>query len=341
MALATHIILNPAANRHRTGRLWQTFQRQCLRELAPAEVTIAETAEEAEEAARASVLKGYRKIISVGGNEVLNGVVNGVMRLAEEQRKALQIGTLSIARPEDWSRTLDLPRKFLYQLEVLKAGHTMPFDVGRVDCVDAHGKPISRHFLNGSGFGLGPGLKHEWAQSGKTFPESVFGILRMLGVYALARGPRIKLEGEAGLIFEGPLAQAFVMGGRFYTALGEVAPRADPADGALDVVWVGSSSPLELISHFSALVFQRRGGGQRLGRALEAVVRASSQDGPVYLEVDGLPLGRLPAIFSLEPRALPVIVPLVGAQIKKPVFARLPDLRNGEFVANRKTASGF
>ena len=101
MALATHIILNPAANHHRTGRLWQTFQRQCLRELAPAEVTIAETAEEAEEAALASALRGYRKIISVGGNEVLNGVVNGVMRLAEEHRNALQIGTLSIARPEE------------------------------------------------------------------------------------------------------------------------------------------------------------------------------------------------------------------------------------------------
>ncbi|MCH8990909.1 MAG: hypothetical protein IIA44_04045 [Acidobacteria bacterium] len=48
MTEATEIILNPNGNHRRDGRQWMASQRVCLRELAPAEVTLVESVEDRE-----------------------------------------------------------------------------------------------------------------------------------------------------------------------------------------------------------------------------------------------------------------------------------------------------
>ncbi len=341
MAESTQIILDPSAHHHRTGKVWQAHHREWLRRFAPVEVTIAEGAPEAEEAARLSAMKGFRKIIAVGGAETAHGVVNGVMGLAESHRKSLGVGFLSTIRPGDWERTIGFPRRLKRQVEVLQAGHTMRFDVGRVTCFGADGTSRTRHFLNGAGFGLGPQIRYEM-RAGRSHPlEALAGVARVVGSCIRDLGPLVRIEDESSLLYEGPCPMGLVMGGRYYPLLGEVAPKASPTDGALDALWFAPSSRLDLLSSLLDLLLWPGSGGRLPASAQAGVIKASAPAGAVYLEADGQHLGRLPATFSVEPRALPVIVPQVGAKLKKPAFAPLPKTGDRQLARNFKQPVGF
>ncbi len=341
MAVATQIILDPTAHHHRMGRVWQGCQRDLLRRLAPVEVTLARNAEEAREVVRLSALKGFGKMICVGGSSTAHGVVNGLMGLAESHRRSIGLGFLSIIRQEDWSRTLGLPREMERQVEILSAGHTLPFDVGRVDYFTVAGEPATRHFLNGAGFGFATRLRHEIASRGGRTGGAWLGVARAFGDLLANQGPPVRLEGDHGVLYSGPCPLGLVMGGRFYAALGEIAPEASPTDGALDAVWMPSTSTWKMLAQLAGLAARRRKGSSVPARARARTIHASSLDGPVYLEADGEPLGRLPATFAIEPRALQIIVPEVGARLKKAAFAPLPELKGGNLAGNLKSPAVF
>lgn len=335
MAEATHFIVNPNGNHRRDGRHWMARQRQCLRELAPAEVTAVESPAEAAQAARACALAGFRKIVSVGDPATAHGVVNGLMELAESHRRQLRLGLLSFAKPDQWSRTLDLPRRLGRQLEVLAAGHALPFDVGRVECAQARGGTAARHFLNGASFGLSGALR----QSGDEQPGALGQALRQL---AGDEAPPVRLERGNGVLYEGPCPLALVMGGRYHPAFGQVAPQADPTDGLLDVAWLGGGPRWSLAFRLAALwLGTLRPQGPPLHWHSVECLRAVALGHPVYLEADGQPLGQLPATFSVVPRALSVIVPPVAVKLRKPAFKPVEKLGNGHVVAHIRSAAGM
>lgn len=344
MAEATHFIVNPHGNYRRDGRRWMARQRQCLRELAPARVTAVESPAEAAQVARQIALEGFRKIVSVGDAATANGVVNGLMELAEGHRSHLRVGLLSLAQPDQWSRTVDLPRGLARQLEVLAAGHTQPFDVGRVECEPEPGKPAIRHFLNGASVGPGSRQGPVWGNGRRGLGLAAAVAWRAEALQRLALGtvPTARLEGPDGLLYEGPCALALVMGGRYYPALGQVAPQADPTDGLLDVAWLDDGPRWAIALRLAALwvsALAPRGlplGWHRLER-----LRVTASGSPLHVEADGQPLGRLPATFSVVPRALPLIVPPVAVKLRKPAFKSVEKLSNGHVVAHIKSAAGM
>lgn len=343
MSESTQIILDPTAHQHRTGRVWQSCQRECLRRMAPVEITVVESAEEAELAAKVSALKGFRKIVIVGGSEAAHGAVNGLMGLAQAHRESIAVGILSVVRPDDWSRTLDFPRRISRQVEILRAGHTMPVDLGRVDYY-SHTGGAARYFLNGAGFGLPPRIRHELRGDRQQFQETVRGIAGALWDMVNNRQPVVKIEGEAGLLYEGPCPLGLMMGGRYYPTLGEVAPNSNPSDGELDAVWYASSSRGEMLGRLLGLVPGVRRGAVPPGQARSGWFQVTAPGMSVHVEADGHLLGKLPATFSVEPRALTMIVPQVGVKLMKPRFAPLPEPGEGNLVGhykNYKNTVGF
>ena len=323
----TQILLNPNSDAHRAFHLWQKHQRKALRVLAPAEVVLVENAEDSKRLAYQGALQGVSRFIAIGGAEVLHGIVNGLMELAPSHREHLQVGELSLYGHGDIGRTLALPLSINRQLEMLSAGHTLPMDVGRVAWVDTYGKPQLRYFLGGAGFVPGRRLRQEWRQSHHQSGDLAKGFWRFTA-------PRVRLEDEQeNLLFEGSSLAVLAMGGRYYGGFGEVAPEATPHDGQLDVVWVetGSGWREKLIS-LARLMLPWGRAFSGAGYARVEGLRVTSQDGPISIETDGQPAGQLPASFSLEPRTLPMIVPLVGVRLKKPTFNALPQTDNGELA---------
>ena len=312
---------------------WPRHEAECLEALSPAEVIAAPNAEAAAEAAREAALLGVDKVVAAGSDAIAHGVLNALMTLAEVHRREIKLGLLSLRRPQEWSRTIGFPRPLVRQLEVLKAGHSMPFDVGRVECLDSEGNPITRHFLNGACFGLTTELRGAWEGPGAEPRHGLEGLARMLRVLKDRDRSWVSLTRDGHELYRGPIVAGLVMVGKFYPGLGEVAPNAEPGDGALDLVGLtGRLGPAEL-GWLARVRPGWAGASRRWTTEQGAEFIAHDIAGPVRLELDGVPTGRLPAHFSVLPRQIQMIVPAVPARLMKPAFQPLPAVAKRAAVA--------
>jgi len=312
---------------------WPRHAAECLDALSPAEVIAVPNAEAAAEAAREAALLGVDKIVAAGSDAVAHGVLNALMTLAEIHRREIKLGLLSLRRPQEWSRTIGFPRPLMRQLAVLKAGHVMPFDVGLVECIDGDGKRITRHFLNGACFGLTTELRGAWDGPAGATRHGLEGLARMLRVFKERDRSWVSLTRDGYELYRGPIVAGLVMVGKFYPGLGEVAPNAEPDDGALDLVGLtGKLGPAEL-GWLARVRPGWVGASRRWTTEQGAEFNANDTAGPVRLDLDGVPTGRLPARFSVLPRQIQVIVPAIPVRLMKPAFQPLSALAKRAAVA--------
>ena len=88
-----------------------------------------------------------------------------------------------------------------------------------------------------------------------------------------------------------------------------IAPEARTDDGLFDLVAVGALGRAQLLRKLP-LIYRGAHLGDAAVRSWRGrVVEAEALDGPVPVELDGEPLGRLPARFELVPAALMLIGP--------------------------------
>jgi diacylglycerol kinase family enzyme len=106
-------------------------------------------------------------------------------------------------------------------------------------------------------------------------------------------------------VYAGPISNVAVANGRFFGGGLEIAPEAQVDDGQLDVIVLGDFSRRALIRHarrfYDGTHLRLDDVSAFRGRCITATPHS---DAPVRLDVDGEALGRLPATFTVRPRAL-------------------------------------
>jgi len=309
MGISTLVIVNTKARNVRSGLRWARIEAEVMRRLAPAELEIIDRPKDAEQTAWDAAVAGYGRLVVVGDLPTDANCVNGVMRLAEAHRRALKVGFLSLGRPNAWCRALAAPASVERQLEVLGAGNVLPFDVGRVDCQDARGQPVTRYFLAGAAL---------WAPS-----------------FTSARGGTVDatLTCDGAVVYQGECHLAFAMQSPSYPGLGLISPQANPSDGALDVAWVEANGISGLAKRLLVSLLHVPAG---LERRTAQELRLTTRAGPLELHVDGEPAGRLPATISAVPRALQVIVESVASRLREKQKAILEEMPGAALAGHYK-----
>ncbi len=307
----------------RVPLLWRHHASEIAAALSPLELVQVAGPEEAEDAAYDAAILGFSRIVAVGSTAVVHGLVNGAMRLAEGHRRRMKIGFLSLGPRGPWARTVGLPSALARRLEILAAGHTLPYDVGRVECRSPAGgatdsTTVSRHFLLGAA--CGP-LSASW-DLGDLPPLRLARIAGSLieasGRCLAGSAPQVALEVDGTEVYRGPWALGLVMGGRHYPFLGETAPQANPSDGTLDVAWVPAASMLGMAGRALGLWL----GGEILPQPSrcqghEIRIVPLGEGAPQTIAADGVPIGFLPATVQVLPHTLPVIVESVAARVRE------------------------
>jgi diacylglycerol kinase (ATP) len=193
-------------------------------------------------------------------------------------------------------------------LDLLRDGRTRTIDIGRVEALHVEtDAPFTRHFVNVASFGLGGLVDRHVHAFSALGGRAAYGLATALALWGW-KNPliRMAIEGDHPLEVEMRAVTVAVANGRFFGGGMCIAPDAKLDDGLFDVTILGDLRRRDLIRAASGLYgtdgLSHPGILSRQGYR----VRAESDD-RVLLDIDGEPVGCLPATFEIEHGALEVV----------------------------------
>ena len=301
----TLIIVNPRSANGSTGRRWAEIERGLRARIPAFDLVFTERPGHATDIAREATAR-YDRIALVGGDGTLNEVVNGLIADDRPLRPDLVLGIIPYGTGGDFVRTLGIPRDLDGAAERLATGTAREVDVGKVCYRRPDGSEGIRYFINEGEIGMGAAVCEVVNRSSKRWGGRL-SYLRAILVTAL-RYP----DQEIMLSLDGAPAERVIIN-NIWLANGQYSgggirsgPRARLDDGLLDVVQVGASGMLEKLLGLpklrSGAFVDRPNVVYRTARRVEAESEAS-----VPVEVEGEPIGTLPASFEIIGERLRVI----------------------------------
>ena len=302
------VVLNPASRGGALKGRLASIEKKLRAALGPLEIEQTRGPRDAERIAREAVRAGVERIIVAGGDGTMSEVVTGL--LSAGLGSYAKIAPLALGTGGDLLRSFRAACPLDAAIERIAGGKTRCVDAGRACYHDAEGRKHTAYFLNVASLGVS-GLVTKLAnEAPKVLGGRLSFLIATLRALARYRPLEVALWIDGKPFFEGPLTLATAANGRFFGGGMEVAPEALPDDGLLDVVVVSGLTKSQLLRRLPRLY-----RGTHLGipgvsfarcRRLDALSRLP-EAGSVFTEVDGEPLGVLPASYEVLPGAVTLL----------------------------------
>lgn len=294
-ALRAIILINAAAGE----RFDETLRRRVMEKFAAAaalaEVTVAETAPELKDLARAAARKDYDLVVAGGGDGTVN-LVAGALIGTDKHFGVLPLGTLN-----HFAKDLQIPLEFDQALENLFSGSAVAIDVAEVN---------ERFFLNNSSLGLYPTLVHEREKqqrlgAGK-WPAFVWAAITALRRYPFVN-VRVTVEDKL-LTRRTPFV--FVANNDYIMELFNIGRRARLNAGELSLYMTKQMSRLGLFRLALRALFGRLREDKDFLAMRTQEVTIHTRSKRLRVAMDGeVDIIDTPLRYRIRPRALSVIVP--------------------------------
>ena len=294
------VVVNPAAGGGRTERVWPRLRDALARAGLDFDWVATRVTGEGVELARAGVRSGHRLVVAVGGDGTINEIVNGVT--GPDGLPQATAGAVLTGRGRDAGRNFGVPTAMLPAVAALVGGVDTTLDLGLATWADGH----RRYFLGAAGAGFDAAVATRAASVGArgTLPY----LLAVLAAVRTSRPRPATLTADGAVMWRAPLTAAIVANARHFGGGMRIAPHADPADGALDLVILGALGRLEMVRWLPTIYW---GGHLANPRVTTRRVRRLTVDAPAPLptQLDGEIDGTTPLTITVAPRALRLRLP--------------------------------
>ncbi len=274
----------------------------------------------ATELTRAALRAGTELVIATGGDGTINEVVNGFFEEPTPQEgpggaprlinPQAALAILPRGTGGDFRRTVGLDGDLRKSARHLR-GERRPLDVGRCDFIDNDGKPAARYFVNVAGCGVDAEIVAIANKSSKALGGKLSFMLASLRGLAGWSDVPIRAQLDDWPSEELSVTSFSVANGRYFGGGMMVAPDARLDDGLFHItIWsrfgftefVLKSGTLYDGSHVK-LAGTRTASARRI--RLEPGGAAGAR--VALIELDGEPVGRLPATYTVLPGALQLV----------------------------------
>jgi YegS/Rv2252/BmrU family lipid kinase len=300
------LVVNPNSAGGATGRNWSDIESLLRQRLSvPFDVAFTERAGHATVLAREGAAR-YDCVVAVGGDGTTNEVVNGLVDENGPLRPELRLGIIPRGTGADLPRTLGIPRDPEGAVARLAEGNVRDVDLAKVRFYDFAGQETVRFFINAGEIGLGPVACQAVNRSSKRFGPRFTYTWSVLVATLSYRDRWVTLtldSGEPQRIF---LNNAWVANGQYSGSGIHMAPRARLDDGLLDVVIVAHTGLTQRVGLLRKLrsgdFTDQPGVTYKTARRVEA-----RSEKTTLIEVEGEPIGMLPATFEMTGSRLKVV----------------------------------
>lgn len=301
MSRRSLVIVNPASAGGATRRRWPAVEAKLRAALGAVDVEFTRGRRDAERIAREGVRAGADLVVAVGGDGTVGEVTAGL--LGAGLGGYAELALLPMGSGGDLARRLGLGSDVEAAIARIVAGKSRPLDAGRVEMRSLEGGPLRTHFANIASVGVSALITRLVAEAPKALGGTASYLLGTLRGLVRWRSVPVTIRVDGNLLHDGPLEVAAVANGSYFGGGMHVAPLAETDDGLFDVIVLPGTNKLHVLRLLSKVYggnhLDDPGVLSRRGR----VVEIDSPD-PVWVELDGDPLGMLPARFEVLPGAL-------------------------------------
>ncbi|MFH1437567.1 MAG: diacylglycerol kinase family protein [Pseudomonadota bacterium] len=304
----TAFIINPDSGGRKKDKLRKALIKKIAGMFPESPLEFSASADDASGLTRRMLENGFECIAVVGGDGSIRSVVEGFFKdeRGTPVREGASLAVIPLGTGGDFRKTLGLDRDPLPALSLLKGPAVKPCDVGLVEYTDFEGKARKNYFINIASFGLG-GLVDRYVQkSGKKLGGTLtffFSTVKAFRNYKNATA-LITLDDKEKITKKSLLVT--VANGRFFGSGMEIAPMADTNDGIFEIIVLGNLRFKDF-----ALNSRRLYAGKKLSHpeiiyksARKVKIEALNENEPMYLDLDGEPLGVIPATVKIFPSAI-------------------------------------
>ena len=299
------VVANPTSRSGATRRALERAIEGLRQVLGPVEVEWTRGPRDAERIAREGVRAGVERVVVAGGDGTTSEVVTGVLAAGLGDR--VELAVLPLGTGSDLIRTLGVPRDLELAIERIARGEARKIDAGRARFVDREGGERTTYFANVASLGMSALVTELVNRTSKALGGRLSFLAGTLRAIARYRPEEVTLRVDGKTVHEGPLTLAAAANGRYFGSGMQVAPEAVIDDGRLDLVVVAGVSKLRLLHELPRVYRGTHLGLRDVALHRGACVEAIAPPGRAWVEIDGEPLGTLPARLDVMPGALRVI----------------------------------
>ncbi|MFN2466274.1 MAG: diacylglycerol kinase family protein [Candidatus Dormibacteria bacterium] len=304
--MKTVFIVNPAAGNRHTGKVWDELSGRIRGLGVEHEALMTHAPGDAATLTARAIEEGADTVVAVGGDGTINEVANGFFQEGLDTSRAA-LGVLPMGTGGDFRRTVGIPDDFTAAVQALLARRLRAIDAGRIDMLDLHGRPYTRHYVNIADAGIGGVVVERVNRTSKLLGGRVsfqYGAMMTLLTF---RPPEVIVDSAEGS-FQGRAQNVVVANCQYFGGSMHVAPGAIPDDGLFDVVVFGDIARFEALRSIGDIYKAKHVANPKVRGWRAREVRVSSPE-RVLVDVDGEMCGTLPATFTVVPKVIPLVVP--------------------------------
>ena len=306
------VVVNPMASIGKGRKDWPLIKDLLEKEGFDFDCVMTEHHGHAIELVRDNITeKGYKRIISVGGDGTNNEVINGIFTQGRFPATEITMGVVPVGTGNDWRRTFGFPEGYPNIIKMLKKGNLFLHDIGKVTYYN-DGDARVRYFLNGAGMGLDEMVCNK---TNKMKSEGKGGTIRYLlsvvNSLLTFKCIHVQIEVDDQQVFDEEILSLSIGNGRFNGGGMMMMPKAEPDDGLFDITVIKKVGFLKFALNVKNLydgtfVDKLKEVSLFRGKKIRIVSIPSHK---LLLETEGETLTNSPFDFEMLPKAINMIVP--------------------------------
>jgi diacylglycerol kinase (ATP) len=311
VAPRTVVVVNPHSQGGKLGKRWPELADTLARAFPFDDVQTTGPGD-ATRIAREALKSGADRVVAIGGDGTINEVVNGFFENGAPIAPDASFALIPFGTGGDFRRTAEIPLALADAAAVIAANKRKQIDVGKLELTQRDGTRALRMFANIASFGVSGVVDRLVNESGKRLGRLSFALATARATWSY-KNQRVEFvfDGNVRDRVEATINTVAIANGKFFGGAMKVAPNAELDDGKFDVVAMGDFGFGDLLKSGRRLYKGTHLGMDKVSTRRARIVEASPIDPSaiVELDVDGEPLGLLPARFELMPAALWMVVP--------------------------------
>lgn len=290
--MKTAFIINPAAGRGRTARVWESLKSNPNSIDSKGDPFFTTGPGEAEKLARNLPEKGYKRLLVFGGDGTVSEVLNGM------ELGSVQLGIIPTGTGNDFCRMLGISKEPKEAIEQLLNGKTKIIDIGKVN---------GRRFLNTIGVGFDAEVARTTNEEYQNLSGTLAYLAALIKVLREYKNEEMLIETETTTI-KGKMLLAAIGNGSYIGGGMKIIPQAKIDDAIFHLCLIGDVSKPDVLKNVSKIFSGNHLSHPKVSSFTAQKIRITTGH-PLTVQADGEIIGKTPIEVEIISKALEVLVP--------------------------------